>query len=74
MAVGKVQPRHCFPDDIQQAIQAIREAQTVQEVPWAGMQVKACYLQNSTQLTEDRIVKDTACSAAEICRYLLFAQ
>lgn len=74
MAVGKVPNRDCFPHDVQQAVKAVREAQKLQQVPWAGKQVKACYIQNCTQLTDARIVKDTACSAAEICRYVLLAQ
>ena len=72
MAVGKV---HGFPDDLQQAVQAIREAQKLQEGPWVGMQLQACYSQRSIQLTKDKRMKDNACSAVEeICRHVLLAQ
>ena len=75
MSVGKVQSRHCFPDDLQQAVQAIREAQNLQEGSWVGMQLKACYIRRSMQLTEDKRLKDNACSAVEeICRYVCLAQ
>lgn len=73
--VGKEQRRHCLPDDIQDAVEATKGAQALQKAPWAGMQLKACYIQNYTQPAKHRIVEDSACSTAdEVSRYAAVQQ
>lgn len=75
LGVGKPQSRCSLPDDVQVAVEAIKRAQALQMVPWAGRQLKACYIQNYTHPAKPRAVEDSACSAAdEVSRYVAVQQ
>ena len=68
MAVGKAQSRHGLPADIQHAVEAVKQAQRQQELPWAGTQSEIRYMQFH-RLVESSAVEGSACSAVdEICR------
>lgn len=56
MAAGSLQSRHDLPVDIQQDVEAVKQARMLRKLPWAGMQLNATYLQLH-QLQEGLIVE-----------------
>ncbi|KAL3155022.1 hypothetical protein ABBQ38_011545 [Trebouxia sp. C0009 RCD-2024] len=53
---GSLQSRHDLPVDIQQDVEAVKQARMLRKLPWAGMQLNATYLQLH-QLQEGLIVE-----------------
>ncbi|KAL3144553.1 hypothetical protein ABBQ32_004283 [Trebouxia sp. C0010 RCD-2024] len=61
---GNLQSRHDLPVDIQQDVEAVKQARKFQKLPWAGMQLDASYLQRH-QLQEGLTVEGSELSARD---------
>lgn len=64
MVAGNLQSRHDLPVDIQQDVEAVKQARKFQKLPWAGMQLDASYLQRH-QLQEGLTVEGSELSARD---------
>lgn len=64
MAAGDFHSNPCLPADINKKVEAIKQARKLQELPWTGMQLKACHLQRH-QLQEGSVVQGIDCSAVD---------